>query len=76
MKHAVLRKFNLSIIDFKDSAERLDLSYTDLQKVIEPYRTPNKSISGTVYIKNTDSNYKSICSLFNNLLNEANKNEN
>lgn len=63
-------------VELNDSSERLDLSYAEIQKMIESFNIPVESISHAMYVEKENSSYKRMSKFFKKLFNDANKNEN
>ena len=69
-------KYDKIYVELNDSNERQDLSYTEIQKMIETCNIPTDSTSCTMCVEKKNQNYKRINKFFNKLFNEAIKNEN
>ena len=62
-------------VELNDATERSDLSYTEIQKMIESWNIPRVPISLAMRIEKKSYNYKRMRKFFNKLFNEISKNE-
>ena len=63
-------------VELNDSTERSDLSYTEIQKIIETCNIPINPTPCTMCIEKKSYNYKRMRKFFKKLLKEHNQNEN
>ena len=68
-------KYDKIYVELNDSNERQDLSYTEIQKMIETCNIPINSTSCTMCIEKKSYSYKRMRKFFNKLFNEISKNE-
>ena len=62
-------------VELNDSTERSDLSYTEIQKMIESWNITIDSTSCTMCVEKKSYNYKRTRKFFNKLFNEISKND-